>query len=264
MRRIPRALTIAGSDSGGGAGIQADLKTFTAHRVYGMSIITSVTAQDTVRVHRFLNLPRALIQEQIDAVLGDIGADAVKTGMLATKGIVEVVARCLRRWQVKHLVVDPVMASKSGDALLDAPARKAMIEVLFPLAELITPNIPEAGKLVGRELTARTHLEAAGQALLAMGPRAVLIKGGHSDNPKVVTDLLFVGSKIIRLTSPRIRTKHTHGTGCTLSAAITANLAKGYDMRRACRRAKAYLSGAIRKSLPIGHGYGPLNHFWET
>lgn len=263
MTKIPRALTIAGSDSGGGAGIQADLKTFAAHRVYGMAVITSVTAQDTMRVRSYFNLPTTLIEEQIDAVLGDIGADAMKTGMLASRAIVETVGRCVRRWRVKHLVVDPVMVSKAGDSLMDSRAHRTLVEVLFPLAELITPNIPEAEKLIGRPLVTRVDVEAAGRELLEMGPRAVLIKGGHTKDLKVVTDWLFMGSRVIKFSSPRVRTRHTHGTGCTLSAAITANLARGYELVTACRRAKKFVSGAVRKALPLGHGHGPLNHTWE-
>ncbi len=263
MRKTPRALSIAGSDSGGGAGIQADLKTFTAHRVYAMSVVTAVTVQDTVRVHSVLEIPSDLIQEQIDVVLGDIGADAVKTGMLPTSQIVEAVAQRLARWRVKRLVVDPVMVSTSGEQLMGAGARKAMIKTLFPLAELITPNIPEAEQLLGRKLRTERDLEAAGESLLAMGPRAVLIKGGHSSDSKRATDLLFVGSKVLDLSSTRISTEDVHGTGCTLSAAITANLARGYHLVKSCRLAKKYVSGAIRNSITLGHGQGLLDHAWE-
>jgi hydroxymethylpyrimidine/phosphomethylpyrimidine kinase len=254
MRKISRALTIAGSDSSGGAGIQADLRVFEALGVYGTSAITAVTAQNTLRILGVRNVSHALIEAQINAVLCDVGADAVKTGMLRSTGTVRTVAACLGQWKVKHLVVDPVIKASTGVQLMTPRARRSLSESLFPLAELITPNIPEAGVLVGQKLRSRSDLESAGRSLLSMGPRGVLIKGGHTEDLRVVTDLLFLGTRVIEISSPRVRTGPVHGTGCVLSAAITANLARGHDLVSSCRRAKTFVDAVIRRSLPLGKG----------
>jgi hydroxymethylpyrimidine/phosphomethylpyrimidine kinase len=256
---IPRALTIAGSDSGGGAGIQADLKTFSALGVYGMSAITSVTAQNTVTVTGVHDLPAAFVAEQIDDVCGDIGVDAAKTGMLSNEAIIEAVADAITRNGIQNLVVDPVMVAKSGDALLQEAAQSALIERILPLAHIVTPNVPEAEVLSGIEIESETDLRAAAEVIHAKGPHYVLMKGGHLDTSEA-TDFLFDGDSLTSFTAPRIATKNTHGTGCTFSAAITAYLARGLSVSRAVAEAKAYLQRAIESSFDLGQGHGPLNH----
>ncbi len=259
---IPRALTIAGSDSGGGAGVQADLKTFAALGVYGMSAITSVTAQNTVQVAGVHDLPPTFVALQIGLVAEDIGVDAAKTGMLSNAEIIEAVAQAVSRAHITKLVVDPVMVAKSGDALLQASACDALRRLLLPLSLMVTPNIPEAVVLSGRAIESAEDIEAAAKAIHALGPRYVLMKGGHLDTVHA-TDYLFDGETMHAFEGPRFDTPNTHGTGCTFSAAITAELALGASPIEAVRRAKEYLTEAILHSLPLGHGHGPLHHGWR-
>ncbi|MCC6629915.1 MAG: bifunctional hydroxymethylpyrimidine kinase/phosphomethylpyrimidine kinase [Chloroflexi bacterium] len=254
------ALTIAGSDSGGGAGIQADLKTFAAFGVYGASAITGVTAQNTVGVRAVELMTPAMVDAQIAAVLDDIGADAVKTGMLGSADIITVVASALRRFQVEQLVVDPVMVAKSGDRLLAEPAVAALRDRLLPLTLVLTPNLPEAEALLGRTVRDLDDMPSAARDLLELGPRYVVLKGGHLPGSEVV-DLLVGGRLAVELRAPRIDTRHTHGTGCTYAAAIAAMLARGADVPEAVRAAYDYLQGAIAAAEPIGAGHGPVNHF---
>jgi hydroxymethylpyrimidine/phosphomethylpyrimidine kinase len=255
------ALTIAGSDSGGGAGIQADLKTFAAHRVFGTSAITAVTAQNTLGVTMWQALPADLVIAQIEAVAGDIGADAVKVGMLANAAIVEAVAATIAELDLPLVVVDPVMIAKGGDRLLEEDAVDAIRLELLPRAHLVTPNIPEAEVLAGLEIRSVEAMHVAGQRILEMGPRVVLVKGGHLDGPESV-DVACTRDGSFEVRKPRIVTKDTHGTGCTLSSAIAANLALGLDDRQAIVDAREYLDGAIRHAPGIGRGHGPLAHFW--
>jgi hydroxymethylpyrimidine/phosphomethylpyrimidine kinase len=260
--RIPRALTIAGSDSGGGAGIQADLKTFSAFRVFGMSAITAVTAQNSTGVQAVENLPPAFVAAQLRSVLKDFGADAAKCGMLSTAAIIEAVAGALREHPVPNLVVDPVMVAKSGDPLLQPDARKALVERILPLALVVTPNLHEAEALAGQPVRDRAGMEAAARRIHAMGPRHVLVKGGHL--PGEAVDLLWDGQGMTAFTAPRIESPNTHGTGCTLSAAIAAGLALGQPLGEAVGRAKAYVTRAIREGFQAGHGVGQLRHFLES
>ncbi len=260
---IPCVLTIAGSDSGGGAGIQADLKTFTALRVYGMTAITSVTAQNTVGVTGVHDLPPEFVAEQIDDVVRDIGADAAKIGMLSSAGIVEAVADSVARNSITKLVVDPVMVAKSGDALLHESARQALCARILPLAWVVTPNVPEAEVLAGVRITGPQSIEQAAALIHRLGARYVLIKGGHMHGENAV-DYLYDGQGIQTFSAPRIATRNTHGTGCTYSAAIAAYLARGCATSEAVERAKQYLTGAIQHCFPLGAGHGPLNHFWRT
>jgi hydroxymethylpyrimidine/phosphomethylpyrimidine kinase len=256
------ALTIAGSDSGGGAGIQADLKTFAAHGVYGTSAITAVTAQNTLGVTMWQALPADLVIAQMEAVAGDIGADAVKVGMLANAAIVEAVAATIAELDLPLVVVDPVMVAKGGDRLLEQDAVDAMRTELFRRAHMVTPNIPEAEALAGMEIRSLDAMREAGERILRLGPRVVLVKGGHLDGPESI-DVACTRDGSFELRGPRIDTVHTHGTGCTLSSAIAANLALGLDDRQALTRAREYLDGAIRNAPGIGRGHGPLSHFWR-
>ncbi|HZC99188.1 MAG TPA: bifunctional hydroxymethylpyrimidine kinase/phosphomethylpyrimidine kinase [Actinomycetes bacterium] len=257
-----RTLTIAGSDSGGGAGIQADLKTFTAHGVHGMSAVTAVTVQNSIGVQGFYELEPKAVFEQIESVVTDIGVDAAKTGMLASSAIVEAVASACERFAIPSLVVDPVAVSKHGDPLLRADAVEALRRRLLPLATVVTPNAGEAELLGGVPVRERADLEAAARAVHALGPRWVLVKGGHLPGPEAV-DLLWDGRQPVWLEAPRLDTPHTHGTGCTLSSAITANLARGLDVVTAVREAKQYLTGAIAGSYPLGKGIGPTDPVWR-
>ena len=257
----PLALTIAGSDSGGGAGIQADLKTFFALGVHGMSAITALTAQNTVGVTGVHEVPPSFVEEQIAAVVTDIGVDAAKTGMLSSAPIVEAVADAVREFDIGNLVVDPVFVSKHGDPLLHASAVDALREQLLPLATILTPNIPEAEGLLGYEVDPDDPDEAAAKELVTLGPRWVLLKGGHLRSDEA-TDLLTDGNDVIRITQRRIETKNTHGTGCVLSAAIAACLAKGLSVPEAAQEAKKFVTRAIERSLDIGHGIGPVNPAW--
>ncbi|MEM8687897.1 MAG: bifunctional hydroxymethylpyrimidine kinase/phosphomethylpyrimidine kinase [Pseudomonadota bacterium] len=259
----PTALTIAGSDSGGGAGIQADLKTFSALGVYGCSVITALTAQNTQTVSGVMDVPAEFIRQQIDAVFSDIDVHAVKIGMLSVPETIEVVADGLKRHGARNIVLDPVMVAKSGDALLQPHAVEAVREILLPLADLITPNLPEAAALLGEgPVTETGDMHNAASALMALGPKAVLLKGGHlsgDESPDVLMDA--EGAEVLH--STRINTRHTHGTGCTLSSAIAAGLAKGKTARQAVGDAKDYITAAIgaADSLGIGEGHGPVHHF---
>jgi hydroxymethylpyrimidine/phosphomethylpyrimidine kinase len=256
------ALTIAGSDSGGGAGIQADLKTFAVHGVYGTSAITAVTAQNTRGVTGWEAVSTGLVVAQIEAVAADIGADAVKTGMLPNAAIVRAVTSTVRRLALPRLVVDPVMIAKGGDRLLEPSAVDAVRQDLLPLAYLLTPNIPEAEVLADMRIASLEDMREAGRRILALGPRVVLVKGGHLQGEESI-DIACTPDGFFELRSPRIETIHTHGTGCTLASAIAANLALGLDDREAMTLAKAYLDGAIRHAPRIGGGHGPLGHFWR-
>lgn len=261
MEHIPRALTIAGSDSGGGAGIQADLKTFSALGVYGMSAVTALTAQNTVGVQAILEVDPAFVSSQIHSVLTDIGADAVKTGMLANAEIIAQVARDLRHFKAGNIVVDPVMVAKSGDRLLREEAIQAMVRDLFPLAEVVTPNLHEASALTGLEIDEPEGMKEAARRLHAFGPRFVVVKGGHLAGSPM--DLLFDGKDFFPFENVRHDTPHTHGTGCTFASAIAAGLARGIGVLDAVRQAKSYITAAIRQGLPIGGGHGPVHHFHE-
>ena len=259
----PRALTIAGSDSGGGAGIQADLKTFSAFGVYGASAITAITAQNTVGVRAVFEIPAEIVAAQIDAVLDDIGADAAKTGMLSSAPIIEAVADRLRARSFAPLVVDPVMVAKSGDTLLRPEAMRALVELVLPMATVITPNAPEATVLSGVEVRDAASAREAARRIHALGPALVIVKGGHLDGERS-DDLLFDGRSFEILSGRRIDTPHTHGTGCTFSAAIAACLARGMEPIAAAREARAYLQGAIEHAEPLGAGRGPVNHLWRS
>jgi len=267
MQKYRRALTIAGSDSGGGAGIQADLKTFSALRCYGMSVITAITAQNTHEVTAVHAVPVEVITAQLDAVLSDIGADAIKVGMLFSPEITEAVGAGLRKWGSGLIVVDPVMVSKSGDRLLTEPAVEALKTHVFPIAEVITPNLPEASTLLAREVTTRGDMEPAARDLLATGARAVLLKGGHLDGDSAADVLVFRGrdGEIMSrwFEFERIDTPNTHGTGCTLSSAIASFLARGEGLEAAVEAARAYMQAAIAAGaqFEMGHGHGPVNHF---
>ncbi len=269
-----RLLTVAGSDSGGGAGIQADLKTFAAHGAYGMSAVTAVTAQNTVGVVAVHEIPPALVAAQIDAVFEDLGVDGVKIGMLASAPVVRAVAESLRRWAVRlraeggappPVVLDPVMVAKSGDALLAADAVEALAAELLPLATLVTPNLPEAARLTGLPVTTRDERLAAARALAARGP-AVLLKGGHGEGDEVEDLLVAAGGEAPArgFRHPRLATRATHGTGCTLSSAIAVRLAAGEPLAVAVDGAIGYLCGAMAAARPLGAGHGPLDHLWAT
>jgi hydroxymethylpyrimidine/phosphomethylpyrimidine kinase len=260
-RRIPTAMTIAGSDSGGGAGIQADLKTFAALGVYGTSTLTAITAQNTLGVTGVHEIPTDIIAAQIEAVITDIGADAVKTGMLSSSAIVEVVAQELKRHQVEALVIDPVMVAKSGDPLLQQEAVEALRAKLVPLAAVVTPNIPEAEVLTGLKINSLEDMRRAAEKIIEMGAGGVVVKGGHLEGP--ATDLFYDGSHFQEFTAPRIETKNTHGTGCTFASAIAAGLARRMSVIDSVAQAKEYVTEAIRRSFPIGQGHGPLNHFYK-
>jgi hydroxymethylpyrimidine/phosphomethylpyrimidine kinase len=257
------ALTIAGSDSGAGAGIQADLKTFAAFGVYGTSAITALTAQNTVGVTGVHEAPPEFVVAQIEAVVGDIGCDAAKTGMLASAAIVEAVARAIARLDVPNLVVDPVMVAKSGDHLLARDAVEAVRRTLVPLARVVTPNVPEAEVLTGTAVRTVDDAVAAGQAMLRLGARAVVVKGGHLQRDDIV-DVLVEPARVVRLEGPRVPGVHTHGTGCTYAAAIAARLALGDGVEAAVRAAQAYVAGAMRAGVPLGAGHRPLDHQWQA
>ncbi len=262
MMTKPLALTIAGSDSGGGAGIQADIKAMEANGVFAASVVTAVTAQNTRAVTAAFDLPLDLIEAQIDAVADDFEFGAVKTGMLSSAAIIGLVARKVREHDLFPLVVDPVMISKSGFALLQPGAVEVLKRDLLPLAALVTPNVHEAARLVGMEIRTQEDAEAAARVIHAFGPQAVLVKGGHLDGEADAVDVLFDGIEVHAFRSERIDTLHTHGTGCTYASAIAANLARGAALSEAVRAAKAYVTEAIRHGLPIGHGHGPTNHFY--
>jgi hydroxymethylpyrimidine/phosphomethylpyrimidine kinase len=258
----PRALTIAGSDSGGGAGIQADLKTFSALGVYGMTAITAVTVQNTLGVAGYEELPPGTVADQILAVATDIGVDAAKTGMLASAPIVRAVAGALKEMGIGPLVVDPVFVSKHGNRLLDEDAVGALRTLILPLATIVTPNLAEAAGLAGFEVLTRRDMLSAAEALLALGSEAVLVKGGHLEGPSAA-DLFVYEGGTEWLEVERIHTLNTHGTGCTLSAAIVGHLAKGESLPEAVRAGKAFVTEAIRHSLSIGAGIGPVDQLWS-
>ncbi len=257
----PRALTIAGSDSGGGAGIQADLKTFSALGVYGMTAITAVTVQNTKGVSGYEELSPQTVGDQIRSVATDIGVDAAKTGMLASGPIVEAVADAVRETGIPNLVVDPVFMSKHGHSLLADDAVDALRTRILPLATLVTPNLHEASGLVGFRVDSRDLMEDAAEAVVAMGPRAVLVKGGHLEG-QGADDLFFDGERLEWIGGRRIDTPHTHGTGCTLSAAVASYLARGEELLQAVHLGKVFVTEAIRHALAIGGGIGPVDQLW--
>jgi hydroxymethylpyrimidine/phosphomethylpyrimidine kinase len=261
-------LTIAGSDSGGGAGIQADLKTFSAMGVFGMTAVTAVTVQNSLGVQGYEALPPPLVAQQIRAVAGDIGVDAAKTGMLATAAIVEAVADAIEAGGVPNLVVDPVFVSKHGHALLAPEAVEALRSRILPLAGLVTPNLPEAGGLAGIEVETRDDMLRAAEGILSLGPAAVLVKGGHLGPEEPAEDLLLGRTDALAggvwLRAERIDTRNTHGTGCTLSAAIAAGLAGGHDLATAVDHGKRFVTEAIRHSLALGGGIGPVDQLWSV
>lgn len=259
--KIYKALTIAGSDSGGGAGIQADLKTFAALGVYGTSVITAVTAQNTVGVRQISESSPKLVAAQIDAVIEDIGAQAVKTGMLANAAIIDIVAEKIRQYRLKNLVVDPVMVAASGDLLIRKNAIDLLRSKLLPLATVVTPNLPEAEQLAGMKLRNAGEIEEAAKRIVGLGAKTVVIKGGHRIGPAV--DLFFDGRTFREFHSARIRSRHTHGTGCTFSAAIASYLAKGENLETSVLLAKKYITAAIRKGFAVGSGHSPVHHFYR-
>jgi hydroxymethylpyrimidine/phosphomethylpyrimidine kinase len=258
-RPAVRALTIAGSDSGGGAGIQADLKTFHALGIWGMSAITAVTVQNTKGVSGYQELSPQTVGEQIRAVATDIGVDAAKSGMLGSAPIVEAVAEAVREMAVPNLVVDPVSVSKHGHPLLAEDAVGSLRARILPLATVVTPNLPEAALLAGFPVRTEEDMERAGEAILELGPRAVLVKGGHLEDRVDAVDLLVTPEGVEQISSERIDTPHTHGTGCVLSAAIAGHLGLGDDLLTAVRRGKAFVTEAIRNHVEIGQGIGPVN-----
>lgn len=255
---MPRVLTIAGSDSGGGAGIQADLKTFSVLRAYGMSAITALTAQNTTGVCGILPVPPEFVRRQIDAVVRDLGVDAAKTGMLANRGIIEVVCAAVRDHKIDRLVVDPVLAAESGARLLEPDARDALLKGLVPLATLVTPNAPEAAALLGISVSTVAEMREAALRLVDAGARAALVKGGHLAGPEAV-DVFHDGKRVQELRVPRVETRHTHGTGCVLSAALAVGLAEGREMLDAVVRAKHFVTTAVVNGLALGAGHGPAN-----
>lgn len=258
--KLPRALTVAGSDSGGGAGIQADLKTFAAYRTHGMSVVTALTAQNTVGVQGIHPVPADFVALQIDSVVEDIGVDAAKTGMLADDDVVRAVVERVRHWNLSPLVVDPVMVAKSGSRLLESAAERAVRELLLPVTTVLTPNIPEAEVLCGSNIDDLEGMKRAARSLYGMGPRTVLIKGGHLVGGGEVVDVFFDGEEVHLLRGEYIETRNTHGTGCTLSAAVAAGLARGWNVHQAVLSAKSYVTRAIGCSLDLGEGHGPTNH----
>jgi hydroxymethylpyrimidine/phosphomethylpyrimidine kinase len=266
FRQYCKVLTIAGSDSGGGAGIQADLKTFSAIGCYGMSVITALTAQNTRGVNGIHAVPAAFAVQQIEAVFSDMGADAVKIGMLYSAELIEAVAEALKKHRARKIVLDPVMVAQSGDKLLQDDAIEAIKTHLMPLADVVTPNIPEASVLCGRQLAQWSDIESAAKTLAQHGSRSILIKGGHGDENKS-TDLLFLAreNRFVSLTADRIKTNNNHGTGCTLSSAIASYMAKGRDIEAAVQKAKTFMNQAIAAgaAYQLGHGHGPVHHFFQ-
>ncbi len=258
---MKKVLTIAGSDCSGGAGIQADLKTFSAHGVFGMSVIVSVVAENTSRVIDIQDITPEMIEKQIDAVFEDIEVDAVKVGMLSTPECMRAVAGKLRQYKPEHVVIDPVMYAKNGCPLMDPSAVDALIETILPLADVLTPNIPEAERITGMEIQSVTDMEAAAQKIHDMGCRTVVVKGGHAIGNAL--DVLFDGKQMHHFETQRIDTKNTHGTGCTFSSAVASQLALGMDICTAVEKAKAYVTTAITHSLAIGKGCGPTHHFYD-
>ena len=258
---MKKVLSIAGSDCSGGAGIQADLKTFSAHGVYGMTVIASVVAENTFRVIEIQDVRPDMIEKQIDAVFEDIPPDAVKIGMLSNREGMIATAGRLKKWKPSNVVIDPVMYAKNGCPLMDPDSINTLISEVVPLADVLTPNIPEAEKIAGITINNHEDMEKAAQIIHKMGCRMVLIKGGHSEGD--ATDILFDGEEFYYYTSPRIHTKNTHGTGCTYSSAIASNLALGMPISQAVEQAKKYVTTVIAHALEIGQGNGPTNHFYE-
>lgn len=258
--KVYRALTIAGSDSGGGAGIQADLKTFQQLGVYGMSVVTALTAQNTLGVHGVMPVPPAFIEQQMDAVLSDIGTDAAKTGMLFDSNIIEMVAQKIKQYEITNYVLDPVMIAKGGASLLLEEAIEAVKKYLIPLAMVVTPNLPEAEVLTGIKIETLDEMKKAAQILREMGAQSVVIKGGHSSGEMAI-DVFYDGQEFKELEEKRFETPHTHGTGCTFAAAVTAGLARGKSVVEAVEEAKKFITAAICNPLGIGHGHGPTNHW---
>lgn len=258
---MKKALTIAGSDSGGGAGIQADLKTFMAFGVYGMSAITALTAQNTIGVQGIFEVAPEFVTKQIKSIMSDIGAEAAKTGMLANDHIVRVVAEAIEQFNIPNVVVDPVMIAKSGDPLLSETARQTIKERLVPLATVATPNVFEAEAMLNIKIHTLDDMKDAASELKKTGCRWVVLKGGHWQVNKEAIDVVFNGKEFHLLKSPRFETRNTHGTGCTFSSAIAAGLAKGYEPLPAIQQAKEYITKAIRDSFALGSGHGPTNHF---
>ena len=256
-KSVPRILTVAGSDSGGGAGIQGDLKTITLLGGFGMTAVTAVTAQNTLGITGILDVPPDFVGEQMEAVLADIGVDAMKTGMLSSAGTVRVVAEKVRKYRISQLVVDPVMISSSGQTLLSPEARTVLISELIPLARVVTPNLREATALAGGRIRTRDDMRAAARKIRKLGPEYVLLKGGHLRGHPV--DVLFDGRNFYELRGERLATPHLHGTGCTLSAAIAVELGKGNSVLRSAEKAKEFITCAIRGSLALGRGSGPVN-----
>lgn len=252
-------LTIAGSDSSGGAGIQADLKTFAAHGTFGMSVITAVTAQNTCGVTKVQDIDCDIVKAQIEAVFDDIHVDAVKIGMVSRSEIIKTIATCLREYKPKIIVVDPVMISKSGYPLLAPEACTTLIKEFLPLATLVTPNLPEAEAITGFAVTSKEEMRTVAEKIIALGAKAVLVKGGHLND--TADDLLFDGKEEFWFPGSKIKTKNTHGTGCTLSSSLASNLAKGLSLRDAVAASKAYVTEAIRHSIDLGNGCGPTHHF---
>lgn len=252
-------LTIAGSDSSGGAGIQADLKTFAAHGTFGMSVITAVTAQNTCGVTKVQDIDCEIVQAQIETVFDDIHVDAVKIGMVSRSEIIKTIATCLRKYKPKIIVVDPVMISKSGYPLLVPEACTTLIKEFLPLATLVTPNLPEAEAITGFKVTSKEEMHIVAEKIIALGAKAVLVKGGHLND--TADDLLFDGKEEIWFPGDKIKTKNTHGTGCTLSSSLAANLAKGLSLCDAVAASKTYVTEAIRYSIALGSGCGPTHHF---
>ncbi|MDQ3662649.1 MAG: bifunctional hydroxymethylpyrimidine kinase/phosphomethylpyrimidine kinase [Actinomycetota bacterium] len=263
LENVPTALTIAGSDSGGGAGIQADLKVFMAFGCHGTSAVTALTAQNTVRVTDVHEVPAAFVVEQINAVVSDIGVDAAKTGMLASAAIVEAVAEAVAIHRISPLVVDPVSVSKHGSRLLAEDAVLALRTRLLPHAALITPNLQEAETLLGHSVRTLAEMKEAARELADLGPAAVVVKGGHLKGEEEAVDVFYDGTSVEVLRGPRYDTQDTHGTGCALAAAVTAGLAKGVGLAEAVADAKSFVAGAIERSLRLGSGYGPVNPAWR-
>ena len=265
--RVPRAMTIAGSDSGGGAGVQADLKTFAALGVFGTSALTAVTAQNTTGVTAVQEVDLDVIAAQIDAIVSDIGVDATKTGMLSSAAIVQLVAQKVSEHGLSPLVVDPVMVAATGARLLHEGAVSAIMAELLPLATVVTPNIPEAEAMLGREIKNVAGMRDAARAIHAFGPQCVVVKGGHLERSADSPDVLFDGTGFTEFPGRRIRTTSNHGTGCTFASAVAAGLAHGRPVEQAVADAKAYVTAAIESAFPVGRGHGPLNHFhgwWQS
>lgn len=258
---MKNVLTIAGSDSCGGAGIQADLKTFSALGTYGMSVITAITAQNTMGVFNVREMDSEIIRDQINCLFDDIEIHALKIGMVSSVHIIETIGECLKRWEFEKIILDPVMISKSGCNLLQPEAKNQLVKVLFPQSLVVTPNLPEAEEILGGKIETIDEMKEAAIEIYKLGPQNVVIKGGHLAED--TTDVFYDGQNFTFLEGTRINTKNTHGTGCTFSSAIAAYMARGYSVLEAVKAAKKYIQGAIENSFPLGHGVGPTNHFFN-